>query len=118
QFKDMVKRELDVQFSNSFNSDCEFVHNGELFLIEYENSSRGLISNFAKIISKKDKIKNKTNLIFIRTLRHQRDCNNDYKYLKSLIKEISVENLKISIINEQDFDLFCMFSDIKSARDG
>lgn len=85
-------RELYGESNNKFNSDYEKTINGISYIIEYENSSRGMVSNLVKILRREPK---NCKILFIRTSLHEKKHNADYANFRYLIKHFKIDLLVV-----------------------
>lgn len=82
-----------------YGSDCQWEKNGQIYLIEYENSSRGMTSNLLRILRiKESNPKDVINVLFIRTENHVKKHNNDKRNFDFIL----------SIYNKQKVQVLCL----------
>ncbi|MDD5650776.1 MAG: hypothetical protein PHF86_10250 [Candidatus Nanoarchaeia archaeon] len=98
QLKDSeFKKQMSIKYGESdklkLNSDYEKIIDDTIYTFEYENSSRGLTSNLAKILRKSNGRKIK--VFFIRTLVHEYCHTPDARNFIYLCKNLKIENVEI-----------------------
>jgi hypothetical protein len=103
QFKSLAgKRDFSL-----YGSDVEMLHSDLYFVIEYENSSRGLCANLLRILRLQDIHKQKIRIILIRTDKHVKMHGTDFLNCSKLIELVpQSDQLKIVIIDGCDFKGF------------
>lgn len=105
EFKTKCKQYFNYKSLNIFNSDYEIMVNGQLIIIEYENSSRGMVHNLVKIMVKHQEYKEKVTVVFFRTVNHLYLHNADYIRFMYLVDTIKIQNLEIVVFDDEEVDL-------------
>jgi hypothetical protein len=111
QMPDAVfKKEMSKMFKPhkaGFGCDFEFIQKEKLWLIEYENSSRGLASNTLRVFRKMNERANpelNIELVLVQTKLHQEKHNGDLLNAKWLIQHNPYKNLQIKIRHGQSLN--------------
>lgn len=106
EFKKLCEEKIGRKVKNKYNADYEFISDdGFRFVVEYENSSRGLVHNFVKIAKKcqEDGNGEKIVAIFISTEHHSKVHKPDIERFKFLADNLQVNFVTWYFSNEREF---------------
>ena len=101
EFKKLCRDTFESKSLNLYNADFEFEAKDGYCVIEYENSSRGLVHNYVKILMKNEILHNKLLVIFIRTKTHKERHELDFKRLQFLIQKCNTNLITVMELPEE-----------------
>ena len=107
EFKKLCKDITGIKNSNLFNADYEFEFDGLRLVIEYENSSRGLVHNYVKILKKYEELSKDSDIlvlsIFISTKHHSKNHKADVERFKFISTKTNSEMACLYFDDEDNF---------------
>jgi hypothetical protein len=102
EFKELFRKTFpNLRYTNRYGSDIEFTKNDVYYVVEYENSSRGLTSNLARIARRNEGLSQPVVVVMLYTDLHEQKHKGD-RLNATFIAQLLLNKMKVHIVRARD----------------